>query len=144
MFSKACEHGIRAVIYIATQSMKGRRVKIGDVAEKTNSPEAFTGKILGALSRYDIIKSSTGPNGGFEIDPIKMKEVKISDIVFALDGDSVYNGCALGLKECNNEAPCPMHDNFAEIRGNLKKMLKTTSVYDLANKLQSGKTTLVR
>ena len=35
MFSKACEHGIKAIIYIATQSMDGKRVKIGDVVENS-------------------------------------------------------------------------------------------------------------
>ena len=57
MFSKACEHGIKAIIYIATQSIEGRRVKIGDVAEHSGSPEAFTAKVLGALTKHKIVNS---------------------------------------------------------------------------------------
>ena len=70
MFSKACEHGIKAIIYIATQSMDGKRVKIGDVVENSGSPEAFTAKVLGSLTKYHIVNSYTGPNGGFFIDVI--------------------------------------------------------------------------
>ena len=81
MFSKACEYGIRAVLYIASQSMQERRVKIGDIVQNTGSPEAFTGKILGLLSRNKLVDSYTGPNGGFEINRDKLKLITIAQIV---------------------------------------------------------------
>lgn len=144
MFSKACEHGIKAIIYIATQSLEGRRVKIGDVAAQAGSPEAFTGKVLGALTKHNIVNSHTGPYGGFDIDPTRMEQIRMSDIVFAIDGDAVYKGCALGLKECNSKKPCPMHDRFVKVRAELRTMLETTSIYDLAVGLKTGKTILTR
>ena len=144
MFSKACEYGIKAIIYIATQSLEGKRVKIVDVVENSGSPPAFTGKVLGSLTKHNIVHSLTGPHGGFYIDPGRMKRIRASDIVFAIDGDTVYNGCALGLTECSNTQPCPMHDKFVKVRNELKKMLETTTVHDLAIGLKSGKTILVR
>lgn len=144
MFSKACEYGIKAMIYIATQSMRDTRIKIGDISENIGSPEAFTAKILGALVKQRIVRSQTGPNGGFYIDKHKMKEVTVSEIVAAIDGDSIYNGCGLGLSECSNSEPCPMHHKFVKIRAQLKAMLETTTVYDLAVGLKSGKTILMR
>lgn len=144
MFSKACEYGIKAMIYIATQSMKGSRVKIGDIAEHVGSPEAFTAKILGALTKQDFVRSYTGPYGGFEIGTERLKEIKVSEIVFAIDGDSIYKGCGLGLNECNSSRPCPMHDRFVKIRDELKIMLETTSIYDLTTGLKSGATILNR
>ncbi|HLW42414.1 MAG TPA: Rrf2 family transcriptional regulator [Flavobacterium sp.] len=144
MFSKSCEYGIKAILYIATQSIEGYRVKIGDIAENSGSPEAFTAKIMGTLARHNIVNSLKGPYGGFEIDIHRMKQIKISEIVYAIDGDSVYNGCALGLNECNALEPCPMHDKFVVVRNELKKMLETTTVYELATKLKSGKSILIR
>ncbi|GAB3021737.1 Rrf2 family transcriptional regulator [Niabella terrae] len=144
MFSKACEYGIKAMTYIATRSLENERVKLGDVARQTDSPEAFTAKILGTLTRLGLVQSVKGPYGGFEIPPAKMKQIRISAIVHAIDGDAVYNGCALGLKECNAAAPCPLHDHFFQIRDSLKKMLETISVYDLATQLRSGSSILVR
>lgn len=144
MFSKACEHGIKAIIYIATQSMDGKRVKIGDVVENSGSPEAFTAKVLGSLTKFHIVNSYTGPNGGFFIDVKDMKKIKMSDIVNAIDGDSLYNGCGMGLSECSKTQPCPMHDKFIKVRKEIKEMLTTTSVYDLALGLKSGKTVLMR
>ncbi len=144
MFSKACKYALKAITYIATQSLEGNRVKIGDVADRSGSPEAFTAKILGTLTKFNIVNSQKGPNGGFEIDIKRMKEIKLSEIVFAIDGDSVYNGCALGLSSCNAAKPCPMHERFVNIRGELKKMLETTTIHDLATQLKSGKSILIR
>ncbi|MCO5233359.1 MAG: Rrf2 family transcriptional regulator [Chitinophagales bacterium] len=144
MFSKSCEYAIRATIYIATQSLKSNRVKLGDVAQNAGSPEAFTAKLLGILTKSQIIQSTKGPYGGFEIPKDKMNEIKISQIVYAIDGDSVYNGCGLGLSECDASAPCPMHDKFIKIRVELKRMLETTTIYDLATKIKSGKSILIR
>jgi len=144
MFSKACEYGIKAMIYIATQSLDGRRVKIGDVAENSGSPEAFTAKVLGLLTKHNIVISQKGPNGGFEIEKSRMKEIKLSRIVFAIDGDSIYNGCGLGLEECDANHPCPLHEKFYQIRFELKKMLETTSIFDLATKHKNGEIVLMR
>ena len=132
MFSKACEYAIKAMVYIATQSLENNRVKVGDIANNSANPEAFTAKIMGELKRAHLVDSFTGPNGGFEIDIQKMKQIKVSEIVFAIDGDNVYKGCALGLEACNPDEPCPLHEKFASIRENLKQMLETTSIYELA------------
>ncbi len=144
MFSKACEYGIKAMIYIATQSLEGNRVKIGDVVENTGSPEAFTAKILGMLTKYNIVNSLKGPYGGFEIDKHQMKKIKVIEIVSAIDGDNIFNGCALGLSECNNNRPCPMHDKFIKVRTELKQVLENTSIYDLATQFKGGKVFLMK
>lgn len=143
MFSKACEYGIKAMIYIANKSLDGERVKIGEIAEHTGSPLAFTSKILSTLTNHQLVDSVKGPHGGFSMDKNKLKGVRISDIVFAIDGDSIYNGCALGFKECNSDKPCPLHDRFLKVRNDLKTMLEATSIQELATRLQSEKTTLM-
>lgn len=144
MFSKACEYAIKAIIYIATQSLEGKRVKIADIVENSACPEAFTAKVLGTLTKHNIVNSHTGPSGGFEIELSKMKKTKLSDIVYSIDGNTNYSGCVLGLNECNSAHPCPIHDKFIDIRNSTKKALETTTIYDLATGLKSGKTVLIR
>lgn len=144
MFSKACEYGIRAAVYIALQSLEGRRVSVTEIAEEIDSPVAFTAKILQQLNRNNIVNSVKGPTGGFEIEREDMDSVKLNMIVKAIDGDQIYVGCGLGLKECNAMQPCPLHDKFVDIRTNLKKMLQNTSLYELAMGLEVGLTYLKR
>ena len=138
MFSKACEYGIRAVIHISHESQEGRRVSLKTVAKAIDSPAAFTGKILQSLANNSIIVSSKGPTGGYEISKTQVSKITLYDIVEAIDGDNIYNGCGLGLKQCNEQKPCPLHFQFKAVRDDLKAMLLDTNVEDLTDGLHEG------
>ncbi|MBK8442153.1 MAG: Rrf2 family transcriptional regulator [Sphingobacteriales bacterium] len=144
MFSKACECGIKASIFIAEQSKLGNKVSLKEVAEAIESPIAYTSKILQQLTRNNIINSDKGPRGGFYMNKQELDNVKLSTIVFAIDGDNIYKGCGLGLKQCNEKLPCPVHNQFKVIRDELKKMLETTTVNLLAIDYKNGLTFLKR
>jgi len=144
MFSKACEYGIRAIIHIAVLSQDEKRVGLKEIAKEIGSPEAFTAKILQILSKNDLVESTKGPTGGFEMSVQQMKKIKLSDVVSAIDGDSIYKGCGLGMKECSEKHPCPVHEKFKTIRNELKKMLENTSIYNLAIDQKNGLTFLKR
>lgn len=144
IFSKACEYGIKATLHIATQSRAGRRVSLNEIAEATDSPQAFTAKILQQLVRNQIIDSMKGPGGGFEMNQARQESIHLNHLVFAIDGDQVYKGCGLGLKECNEDKPCPVHDQFKIIRDELKEMLEKTSIATLVSQLENGQTFLKR
>lgn len=142
MFSKTCEYGIRATIFIASQSYQNQRVGLKDIAQKIDSPEAFTAKILQILSKGNIINSVKGVGGGFEIPRETMREVKLAQIVSALEGDRVFTGCGLGLTNCSDDHPCPMHEKFKSIRNELAHMLENTNLEELALGIKSGDTFL--
>nr|WP_315196367.1 Rrf2 family transcriptional regulator [uncultured Flavobacterium sp.] len=142
MFSKTCEYGIRATIFIASQSYQNKRVGLKDIAKKIDSPEAFTAKILQILSKDNIINSIKGVGGGFEIPRETMKEIKLAQIVNALEGDRVFTGCGLGLTHCSEDHPCPMHEKFKSIRNELAFMLENTNLEELALGIKTGDTFL--
>lgn len=144
MFSKACEYGIRATIYIAHESKRGNRSSLSEIADAIDSPVAFTAKILQLLAKSKIIDSVKGPAGGYEISRNQQHTISLQHIVEAIDGNRIYNGCGLGLQECNALKPCPVHNNFVIIRNNLKNMLAETKVSDLASGLVEGATFLKR
>ena len=138
MFSKACEYGIKATIFIAKNSYEGRRVNPKEISKEIDSPQAFTAKILQALVRHKVINSVKGAYGGFEINKDAIPNIKLSQIVNAIDGDAIYKGCGLGLETCDENHPCPVHDKFVEIRGGLRSMLETTTLEELALNLKNG------
>lgn len=143
MFSKACEYGIRAVIYIWFQSKDGRKIGIRDICKEIDAPEFFTAKVLQTLSRLHMISSTKGPNGGFFIDE-DQENIRLIDIVTAIDGDQLFTGCGLGLKVCSETNPCPIHDSFKSIRDQIREMLSQTTIRTLADDLESGKVFLKR
>jgi len=142
MFSKACEYALRAVLYISIKGVNGSRLGIPEIAKEVDAPLAFTGKILQTLVRERIISSIKGPNGGFFIDP-RSKPVPLSAIIKAIDGgDDVLHTCALGLKECSDKFPCPIHDEIKRYKDRLRKVMRETTVQSLADDLSKGKTFL--
>ena len=142
MFSKACKYGIRATLYLAQQSEKGGWINITDIARAINSPVAFTAKIMQALVRNDIIASLKGPTGGFRIPHGRLGSIRLGQVVRAIDGDSLFKGCALGLEECSEEMPCPMHGQFKHIRTELTKILDSTNLENMSDGLKGGLTFL--
>lgn len=137
MFSKACEYGIRAVIFIVAKGQNGQRVSIKDICKKIGAPEHFTAKILQTITRKGIVQSVKGPNGGFYIEE-GAPDIRLIDVVQAIDGNKLFTGCGLGLKQCSEEAPCPIHDQFKYIRNDLQRMLEKTTVKDLTEDLEKG------
>ena len=138
MFSKACEYGIRAMMYIAQKSKEGERIGIKEISKGIDSPEAFVAKILQDLSRKGLVMSIRGPNGGFYIDS-KPQKITLADVVTAIDGNDLFTGCGLGLRACNEKKPCPIHDEFKAIREKLKTMLESAYVEEFTE--EPGKET---
>lgn len=125
------------MLYIARTSKEGTRAGIREISKAIDSPEPFMAKILQDLSRKGLVLSVKGPNGGFYMDNRHLR-ISLADIVTAIDGDQLFNGCGLGLKACNEKKPCPIHYEFKAIRSDLKAMLESTALEEFTENLEKG------
>ncbi|MDF2193217.1 Rrf2 family transcriptional regulator [Paraflavitalea sp. CAU 1676] len=141
VFSKTCEYGIRAVLYIAHRTIDGSRVGIKEIAAEIDSPESFLAKILQDLSRKGLIQSMKGPNGGFYVEAENLQR-PLADIVTAIDGEEVFSGCGMGLTHCSEKNPCPLHKEFKKVRNQLAHMMNTTTIGQFNKELLKGSVTL--
>ena len=141
MFSKACEYAIRATVYVALKTMNGKKLGIQEIAKEIDSPVPFTAKILQNLAREGIISSAKGPNGGFYLDAAA-KPIPLKRIVKAIDGEEVLYMCSLGLRECSDQFPCPIHHEVKAYKDRLKVILAERTVQQLTEELARGKTFL--
>lgn len=142
MFSKSCEYAIRATLYIVSKSTGGKRLSLKEVAKETGSPEHFTAKLLQILAREGIVASIKGPNGGFYIEE-DASPVTLLKVVNAIDGNDLLATCGLGLKQCSDAHPCPMHNEYKKIRESLFKMLSKQTIQQLSKEINSGKTFII-
>lgn len=142
IFSKACEYGIRATIYVAQKSLSHERCSMKDISKEIDSPEAFTAKILQKLVKSNIITSVKGATGGFEVGMKEMKKIKLTDIVIAIDGEVNDKKCVLGLKKCSEDQPCPVHNKYKHIKKDLLSMIHNTSLAEMSNSVEAGLTCL--
>jgi Rrf2 family protein len=138
MFSKSCEYAIRAMIFVAQKSKENVRVGVKEISKGTDSPEHFMAKIMQQLSKRKLLHSVKGPNGGFFMDETDQRRT-IADVVKAIDGDTFYTDCVLGLKVCSEKTPCPVHSQYKEIKKEITKMIENNTIADFDKKLNSGK-----
>jgi len=132
IFSKKCEYGLQAILYIATRPL-GETIPAEKISQALKIPREFVSKILQDLKTSGLICSLKGKSGGFCLgkDP---SEIKLIDIVEALDGLEMFNSCVLGFPACTPEAPCPVHDKWGTLRDQAYQMLKAETLDQLKEK----------
>ncbi|MBM3416179.1 MAG: Rrf2 family transcriptional regulator [Bacteroidetes bacterium] len=138
MFSKATEYALRATIYIARRSDEKNKPGLAEIAKVIDSPRSFTAKILQQLTKNNkIVSSVRGPNGGFFLTD-KAKKLPVYSILKAMAEDEVLTKCVLGLKQCSETKPCPMHAQYKPLKQQLIKLFETKTIQDLASEITNG------
>mgnify|MGYP001262237569 CR=1 FL=1 len=128
-FSKKCEIGIQAVLFLSTRS-SGELFNATEIAEHTKTPKEFIAKILQGLTPSGIVGSKKGKNGGFFLAKMP-SEIKIIDIVAQIDGLESFSTCVLGFPGCSAEKPCPVHESWGKIREQAYQMLSSQTLENL-------------
>lgn len=136
MLSKACEYGIKAVMFLAQYNTPGRYCNVKEISKAIDSPEAFTAKVLQVLVKAAIISSVKGSQGGFFIEKKKLKTLNLMQLVMIIDGDGIIHNCVLGLRHCSEINPCPMHPKYKLVKESIRTMLETTFVHELTGDLE--------
>ena len=126
LFSKKCEYGIQAVLYMAAQN-NGIIIPSDEISKKLKIPKEFISKILQSLTESGIIESKKGKAGGFKLAKNPSK-IKLIDIVEAIDGLESFNSCVLGFPNCSPEKPCPVHNQWGELRTKAYDMLSSETI----------------
>ncbi len=134
LYSRSAEYAIRAFVHLA-QVPDGRYAMVKQIAAEEEIPAHFLAKILQQLARKGMLRSNKGPTGGFSLR-IPADEVRLLDIVEALDGLSEYEKCASGLAECTDDMPCPLHDSWKALRSRIMDYLGRNTIADLARALE--------
>ena len=135
MFSKSCEYGTRAALYLATLQ-EDRKLGVAELAEILQVPRHFLAKILQQLSKNNLISSQKGPNGGFFMTDDNLKSDLLS-VIISIDGPDVFNRCVLGLPECSSTNPCSFHDKTVEYRKSMLEILQEEPISTTAEKIVS-------
>ena len=137
MFKKETEYALRALVYIQLQNLKERRPGIAEIATEIETPQSFTAKILQRMVKQGFVVSLKGINGGFFFDNTK-EDLTLKKIIVSIEGDSLFSGCGFGLKECDENNPCPLHFSYAPIRNAIEKLVTDETIQTLAQKLDKN------
>ncbi len=136
MLTNSSKYALKAVLYLTLHSDQNHKLQVKDICEKIDIPKAYSGKLLQALAKRNIISSSRGPKGGFYVDEDNKKQ-SIMAIIDTIDGRKKMEACIIGLADCDEENPCPMHNLFASSRMKMIQEFEETTLDDLAKSLDS-------
>ncbi len=135
IYSNACAYAIRAMARLAMVRPDGY-VLLDELCEGSDLPRHFVAKIFQELVRRGLLTSAKGRGGGFALAR-KPSKITLYDIVAVIDGVERLDQCVVGMEKCNDQQPCPQHDQWVAIRQQLATFLRETTLERMANTLQS-------
>lgn len=142
IYSRSAEYAIRAFVYMATVP-EGKYAMAKQIAEAGDIPAHFLAKILQQLAKRGHLKSSKGPTGGFAL-AAPARSISLCQIVEAVDGLTGYKRCLGGNTECNDQAPCGMHDSWKHMRSSIIDYLESTSIEAVSASLEQKRRSLAQ
>lgn len=133
MFNKETEYALRGLVYIQMQNNLGHRPGIAEIAKEIEAPQFYTAKILQRMVRNGFVQSLKGKGGGFYFDKNK-PDLPVKELILSTEGNKTFTGCGFGLKFCDENNPCPMHEQYAIVRDAMNNMVSTETIQTLAKK----------
>ena len=143
MLTTSTKYAIRAMVYIQLQIWNDMRPGVTEIAREIEAPTAFTAKILHSLTSRNLLKSMKGRGGGFFFDD-DHSDVSLYQIIMIMEGDKLFTQCGFGLKNCNDDNPCPLHERHVALRAELLDMAHSETIGSLAQKISQGNAVLNR
>jgi Rrf2 family protein len=143
MLAKGTEYAIRALVYIQLKNWEQNRPGVEEIAREIEAPEAYSGKILQTLTKHRLLNSMKGRGGGFFFQD-NQSNLTLYDVVHVMEGDNCFIKCGIGLKDCNNDNPCPLHDKYIVVRDGFYDLVKEETIQSLAEKIREGSAVLNR
>jgi len=136
MFSRSAGYAVEALTYLAGQP-SGKLTGAREIAAATRIPMPFLWKILRHLSQEKLVRSFKGVRGGYELAR-PAEKIVVSEILRASPDADLANSCVLGLAQCNDVTPCPLHSYWKGVRKQIGDVLEHTTLADLARKARKS------
>ncbi len=143
MLSKSTEYAIRALVFVQLRNWEHKRPGVGEVAKEIEAPEAYTAKILQILTKNKLLDSAKGRGGGFFFDE-NQSNLSLYAVIHVVEGDACFNKCGFGLKQCNSNNPCPLHEEYKLVRDGFFEIVKKETIKSLSDKILHGNAVLNR
>jgi len=128
LVSQGAQYAISAIIALSKQE-DSRAVSASVLAKALDCPAAYLSQILAKLKKPGILKSQRGLNGGVFLAK-SVKDISVYEVIVAVDGDSFFSNCFMGIEGCGHIEPCPFHLFWSTQREYIKLWLQETNFED--------------
>lgn len=109
---QSVEYAMRAMACIAAEPDKPLRAS--DLAEMASIPLPYLSKVMRKLVVAGLLHSQRGRGGGFVLArPARF--IRLLDVMVATGFEPNPSHCAFGWGQCDQSAPCPLHNAWSRL-----------------------------
>ena len=82
------------------------------------------------MKNAGLVEATRGAGGGYRLGR-PPSTIRLLDIVSLFDASANQLECVLGVGQCNDEAPCPAHTRWKQVRSEFVGFLEGTTLAEL-------------
>jgi len=125
-------YGTRAVLELALRYGEGP-VLLKDVASRQDIPLSYLENLMGALRAAGLVATVRGMHGGYYLAK-PPSEIRLSQIVTALEGSIAPVECVDDHKHCSRAELCVTRDVWSEVKQAIEGVLESITVEELVRR----------
>jgi Rrf2 family protein len=129
--STKARYGVRAMLDLALHSEKGP-VPLKDIARRQGISERYLENIMTGFVSAGLLQSRRGQHGGFML-PRLPGEIKLSQIIQAMEGSLAPVKCADDKKICDRSDGCTLHEIWKILKKEIIGILDSITLEDIVN-----------
>lgn len=123
-------YGVKAMVDLAL-NYGGTPVSIKTISKRQNISEYYLEQLFSPLRKANLIKSIRGAQGGYVLNR-EPKDIKISDIIYVLEGPIEVSDCVEGTS-CDNLQYCATRILWKKIQDSIDSVIKSITLQDIVN-----------
>jgi Rrf2 family iron-sulfur cluster assembly transcriptional regulator len=113
-------YAVTAVLDLALHQEPGP-VSLAAISERQGISLSYLEQLFAKLRRNNIVSSTRGPGGGYKLTN-SVEEVRVSDIIIAVDESCKVVDCA-DSNGCHDDYQCLTHDLWQELSNEIRSFL---------------------
>jgi Rrf2 family protein len=106
--------------------------RIQTISDSLDLPYHFLAKSLQKLVHANILVSSRGALGGVKLAR-SAHDITLLSIIKAVDGETFFDACVLGMGDCESEKPCSLHAQWDIWRTEIHDMYAVTRLDEITH-----------
>jgi len=127
--TRQCEYALRTMLELAAHPF-GEIISNKTISERQDIPEDFLKKTIHLLAINSLVNTVRGTQGGVRLAK-SATEIKVSDVVEAIEGPVAINPCLASGFVCPNQATCRISPVLARAQQAFIAELSKDSLADL-------------
>lgn len=121
---------LQAAVLLALEP-DGTLRPIRELAEELGVGPTYLTKIIQSLTRVGLLRAARGPGGGVQLAR-PPEQITPWDVMTAMEPVDGFTQCLLATRQCNEAAPCSLHDCWAPTRNLIRERLETSNLREFA------------